>query len=117
MLSGLARHNLEQGAASMRAARQAGVPIALGSDVSLATGLEIQRMVHHGLTPGEALVAATRTAAEALGLGEHIGTVTEGKLADLIVVDGDPLTEPRCSPTPAASGWSCSSASRSPARP
>ncbi len=30
-----------------------------------------------------------------MGLGEHIGTVTEGKLADLIVVDGDPLTEPR----------------------
>jgi imidazolonepropionase-like amidohydrolase len=79
----------------MRAARLAGVPIALGSDVSLATGLEIQRMVHHGLTPAEALVAATRTAAEALGLGEDIGTVTEGKLADLIVVDGDPLTEPR----------------------
>jgi imidazolonepropionase-like amidohydrolase len=95
MLTELARHNLEQGAASMRAARQAGVPIALGSDVSLATGLEIQRMVHHGLTPGEALVAATRTAAEALGLGEHIGTVAEGKLADLIIVDGDPLTEPQ----------------------
>jgi imidazolonepropionase-like amidohydrolase len=71
------------------------VPIALGSDVRLATGLEIQRMVHHGLTPAEALVAATRTAAEALGLDEHIGTVAEGKLADLIVVDGDPLTEPR----------------------
>jgi imidazolonepropionase-like amidohydrolase len=95
VLTGLAQFNLEQGAASMRAARLAGVPIALGSDVSLATGLEIQRMVHHGLTPAEALVAATRTAAEALGLGEHIGTVTEGKLADLIVVDGDPLTEPR----------------------
>ena len=95
MLTGLAQFNLEQGAASMRAARLAGVPIALGSDVRLATGLEIQRMVHHGLTPAEALVAATRTAAEALGLGEHIGTVAEGKLADLIVVDGDPLTEPR----------------------
>ncbi len=95
VLTELAQYNLEQGAASMRAARQAGVPIALGSDVSLATGLEIQRMVHHGLTPAEALVAATRTAAEALGLGEHIGTVAEGKLADLIVVDGDPLTEPR----------------------
>jgi imidazolonepropionase-like amidohydrolase len=99
-LTELARHNLVQGAASMRAARQAGVPIALGSDVSLATGLEIQRMVYHGLTPGEALVAATSTAAEALGLGEYIGTVTEGKLADLIIVDGDPLTEPRllCDP-------------------
>ena len=78
----------------MRAARQAGVKIALGSDLSLAAGLEIQRMVHHGLTPDEALVAATRTAAEALDLDEHIGTVTEGKLADLIIVDGDPLAEP-----------------------
>jgi imidazolonepropionase-like amidohydrolase len=94
VLTELAQHNLDQGAASMRAARQAGVKIALGSDVSLATGLEIQRMVYHGLTPGQALAAATGTAAEALGLAEHVGTVTEGKLADLIVVDGDPLAEP-----------------------
>jgi imidazolonepropionase-like amidohydrolase len=90
----LAQRNLREGAASMRAARAAGVKIALGSDTSLAAGLEIQRMIHHGLTAREALVAATRTAAEALGLDEHIGTVTEGKLADLIVVDGDPLAEP-----------------------
>ena len=94
VLTELARHNLEEGAASMRAARQAGVKIALGSDVSLATGLEVQRMVHHGLTPAQALVAATGTAAEALGLAEHVGTVTEGRLADLIVVDGDPLADP-----------------------
>src|SRR5260370_16420911 len=94
VLSELAQHNLEQGAASMRAARQAGVKIALGSDVSLAVGLEIQRMVHHGLTAAQALVAATKTAAEALDLDEHIGTVTEGKLADLMIVDGDPLAEP-----------------------
>ena len=94
VLTELAHHNLAEGAASMRAARQAGVKIALGSDVSLATGLEIQRMVHHGLTPGQALAAATSTAAEALGLAGHVGTVTEGKLADLIVVDGDPLAEP-----------------------
>ena len=95
VLSDLAQHNLREGAASMRAARQAGVKIALGSDVSQAVGLEIQRMVHHGLTPGEALVAATKTAAEALDLGEHIGTVTEGKFADLIIVDGDPVAEPQ----------------------
>ncbi len=94
VLTELARHNLAEGAASMRAARQAGVKIALGSDVSLATGLEIQRMVHHGLTPGQALAAATGVAAEALGLAGQVGTVAEGKLADLIVVDGDPLAEP-----------------------
>ena len=101
MLTELARHNLAEGAASMRAARQAGVQIALGSDVSLATGLEIQRMVHHGLTPAEALVAATSAAAGALGLDEHIGTVREGKLADLIAVDGDPLAEPALLSDPA----------------
>jgi imidazolonepropionase-like amidohydrolase len=90
----LAQRNLTEGAKSMRAARDAGVKIALGSDTRLAAGLELQRMIHHGLTPDEALVAATRTAAEALGLDEYIGTVAEGKLADLIVVDGDPLHEP-----------------------
>jgi imidazolonepropionase-like amidohydrolase len=94
VLAELAEQNLREGAASMRAARDAGVKIALGSDMSLATGLEIQRMIQHGLTPAQALVAATRTAAQALDLDEHIGTVAEGKLADLIVVDGDPLTEP-----------------------
>lgn len=91
----LANHNLEQGAASMRAARDAGVKIALGSDVALGVGLELQRMIHHGLTPAEALIAATRTAAQALGLDERIGTVEEGKLADLLVVDGDVLQEPQ----------------------
>jgi imidazolonepropionase-like amidohydrolase len=94
LLVELAQRNIREGAASMRAARSAGVKIALGSDTSLAAGLELERMVHHGLTPTEALIAATSTAAEALGLDEHIGTVTEGKLADLIVVDGDPLREP-----------------------
>jgi imidazolonepropionase-like amidohydrolase len=94
VLAELAQRNLQEGAASMRAARQAGVKIALGSDMSLATGLEIQRMVHHGLSPGQALVAATKTAAEALDLDDYVGTVAEGKLADLTIVDGDPLAEP-----------------------
>jgi len=52
-------------------------------------------MIRHGLTPAEALVAATSTAAQALGLAEHIGTVAEGKVADLLIADGDPLEEPR----------------------
>jgi imidazolonepropionase-like amidohydrolase len=94
VLAELAERNLREGAASMRAARDAGVKIAMGSDMSLAAGLEIQRMVQHGLTPAQALVAATSTAAQALDLDEHIGTVAEGKLADLIITDGDPLTDP-----------------------
>jgi imidazolonepropionase-like amidohydrolase len=94
MLAELARRNIDEGAASMRAARDAGVKIALGSDVFLGTGLEIRRMIRHGLTARQALMAATSTAAQALGLAEHIGTVAEGKLADLVIVDGDPLEEP-----------------------
>jgi imidazolonepropionase-like amidohydrolase len=94
MLAGLASSNIEDGAASLKAARDAGVKIAAGSDVSLGTGLEIQLMIRHGLTPAEALTAATGTAAEALGLAEHIGTAAEGKLADLLIADGDPLEEP-----------------------
>jgi imidazolonepropionase-like amidohydrolase len=55
--------------------------------------IEIVRMVRHGLTTREALVAATATAADALGLGAHVGTVEPGRLADLLVVDGDPLAD------------------------
>lgn len=51
-------------------------------------------MIRHGLTAREALMAATSTAAEALGLAEHIGTVKLGKLADLLTADGDPFKEP-----------------------
>jgi imidazolonepropionase-like amidohydrolase len=97
----LADINLTNGAASMRAARDAGVKIALGSDMETCVGLEIQRMIFHGLTPAEALVATTSTAAQALGLGEHIGTVEEGKLADLLIVDGDPLAAPELLADPA----------------
>ena len=101
VLAELAVRNLEEGAATMRAASQAGVKIALGSDMSLAVGLEVRRMVYHGLSPVGVLVAATSTAAEALGLADYIGTVTEGKLADLLVVDGDPLTTPALLADPA----------------
>jgi imidazolonepropionase-like amidohydrolase len=97
----LADQNLENGTASMRAARAAGVKIALGSDIAAGAGLEIQRMIFHGLTPAQALMAATSTAAQALGLGEHVGTVAEGKLADLLIVDGDPLAAPELLASPA----------------
>jgi imidazolonepropionase-like amidohydrolase len=96
LLVELARHNLEQAGRTLRAARAAGVPIACGHDWKPLYGgaIEILRMIHHGLSPHEALVAATATAANALGLAEHVGTVEPGKLADLLVLDGDPLAEP-----------------------
>ncbi|MGI8714905.1 MAG: amidohydrolase family protein [Solirubrobacteraceae bacterium] len=94
----LAHHNLEQGTQSLRAARDAGVKIGLGSDRAGVAGddtaLELVRMIHHGITPAEALRAATGVAAEAVGLQDHIGTVTGGRLADLVVVDGDVLEQP-----------------------
>jgi imidazolonepropionase-like amidohydrolase len=96
LLVELALHNLEQADLTLKAARAAGVPIAAGHDWAPISdlGLEIVHMVNHGLSATEALVAATRTAARALGLGERVGTIEPGRLADLVVVDGDPLARP-----------------------
>jgi imidazolonepropionase-like amidohydrolase len=89
-------HNIEQADRTLKAARAAGVRIASGHDWSPLSdlGIEILRMVHHGLDAAEALVASTRVAAEALALGDVVGTVEPGKLADLVVVDGDPVEQP-----------------------
>ena len=93
LLVELAEYNLEQADRTLRAARAAGVRIAMGYDWSPLgeNAIEIVRMVHHGLSSREALIAATATAGDALGLGGQIGTIEPGKLADLLVVDGDPL--------------------------
>ena len=95
-LAELARFNLTEAEHTLLAARAAGVPIALGHDWQpfARAGTELVRMVAHGLDPTEALTAATATAARALGLEDRIGTVERAKVADLLVVDGDPLTDP-----------------------
>jgi imidazolonepropionase-like amidohydrolase len=92
----LALHNLEQADLTLKAAGAAGVAVAAGHDWAPIAdlGVEIVRMVHHGLDAREALTAATSTAARALGLGDAVGTVAPGRLADLLVVDGDPLARP-----------------------
>jgi imidazolonepropionase-like amidohydrolase len=46
-----------------------------------------------GLTPMEAIVCATKTNSEVLGLENDIGTLEDGKLADIIIVEGDPLSD------------------------
>jgi imidazolonepropionase-like amidohydrolase len=93
LLVELALHNLEEADRTLHAAHAAGVAVATGHDWAPLSdlGLEIVRMAHHGLTNAEALIASTRTAAEALAIGDRVGTVEAGKLADLVVVDGDPL--------------------------
>ncbi len=93
LLVDLALHNLEQADLTLKAANAAGVAIAAGHDWAPISdlGLELVHMTHHGLNARETLVAATRTAAHALGLDDHVGTIEPGKIADLVVVDGDPL--------------------------
>jgi imidazolonepropionase-like amidohydrolase len=67
----------------------------MGTDCPVAphgTNLrELQLMAENGYTPEQALVAATSSAAELMGLGDRLGTIEPGKLADLVVVDGDPF--------------------------
>ncbi len=82
---------------SLQMARQAGVKIAMGTDAGTpfndhgANLAELTRLVKAGLSPMEALVAGTGTAARVLGLENDIGTIEPGKLADLVVLEGNPL--------------------------
>jgi imidazolonepropionase-like amidohydrolase len=79
-----------------RRALAAGVRMALGSDIRPlkdAALLELGLWVKDGATPRQALLAATRDAAELCGVGAELGTIQPGKLADLIVVDADPLQD------------------------
>ncbi|HSM44620.1 MAG TPA: amidohydrolase family protein [Acidimicrobiia bacterium] len=88
-------YNVEEAHRTLAAAIEAGVPIAMGYDSSperLAAS-ELGLMVEAGMSPAQALVAATSTGAYALGLDYLIGTVEPAKLADLVVVDGDPLDD------------------------
>ncbi len=55
--------------------------------------LELQLMVDYGMTPMQAIVASTKNGAYAMRMQDRLGTLETGKLADLIVVDGDPLAD------------------------
>jgi imidazolonepropionase-like amidohydrolase len=70
--------------------------VALGTDVPFQKGSEMplremRLLVDGGMTPRDVLLAATRHGAEILGKDEELGTLASGKLADLIVIEGDPL--------------------------
>jgi imidazolonepropionase-like amidohydrolase len=93
----LAKRQREEAHQTVEAARAAGVRLAMGYD-SMPHGqsaLELVRLHDAGLPALEAIAAATAVAADACGLGDEVGTVEPGKRADLLVVDGDPLADPR----------------------
>ena len=81
--------------ASFAKAVAAGVKVAMGTDSGVTPHgqnlRELALMVEGGMTPMEAIVATTRSAAELMGLADELGTLEPGKRADLVVVDGDPL--------------------------
>ena len=57
---------------------------------------ELEIYVKLGMAPMDAILAATRNAAQAIKLGDDLGTVEAGKLADIIAVNGDPLQNIAC---------------------
>jgi imidazolonepropionase-like amidohydrolase len=75
----------------------AGVKIAMGTDAGgFGHGRnagELAYMVEAGMSPMQAIVAATRMGADCMGLGDEVGQLRPGFLADLLVVDGDPLAD------------------------
>jgi imidazolonepropionase-like amidohydrolase len=76
---------------------RAGVKVAFGSDAGVYphgwNGKQFAHMVRWGLTPAQAISAATSSAAELLGWSDRVGRVAPGLYADLIAVKGDPLAD------------------------
>ena len=83
---------------TFRKAVNAGVKIAFGTDVGgfdwgIDPAIEFPLMVKYGMTPAQAIRAATVNAAELLGMQNDIGSVVPGKYADIVAVKGDPLSD------------------------
>ena len=83
-----------------RTAVELGVRIAMGSDCGGneshrhgQNALELECYVRCGMTPMQAITSATKVGAEVMRMQDQLGTIEPGKLADLVVIDGDPLTD------------------------
>jgi imidazolonepropionase-like amidohydrolase len=94
-----AKRELDGRQRAVRAAIEMGVSVGVGSDTGgrggfgLLTVRELSRLTECGMTPMQAITAATRTTAEALDLDSEIGTLEIGKVADLVIVEGDLLSD------------------------
>ncbi len=82
--------------------KKRGIRVVIGGDYGFArtpqgeNARDIEHFVNHlGYTPSEALVCATRYGAELMGLGDEAGQLREGFLADVLLVDGDPVADVR----------------------
>ena len=90
----------ENSLASFKRAMEAGVKIATGTDAGGSpvrhgfVAREIELMVQAGMSPQAALEASTRVAADLLGVLDLTGTIEVGKRADMVLVDGDPHSDP-----------------------
>ena len=78
------------------------MPVLAGTDTGVPYSLpgsslhdELALLVEAGFPPRDALLAATRDPARALGLGEEIGTIRPGRVADMVLLRDDPLEEIR----------------------
>ena len=93
MMAAKATDVIEAHRQSFRRAVEAGVKVAMGTDAGVGkhgeNGRELVLMVENGMTPMQAIVASTANAARLLHLDEHVGTLEVGKLADVVIVDGD----------------------------
>jgi imidazolonepropionase-like amidohydrolase len=99
----LTKKALQQGSRNVKLLSDGGVTIAMGTDSGAVVGRwqgynehrEIELMVKAGLTPMQAIVAATGGAARVMKLDQQLGTLQPGKWADFIVLSGNPLTDIR----------------------
>jgi imidazolonepropionase-like amidohydrolase len=85
---------------TFQACHKMGINIACGTDMQLEPGMgtnaqELEIYVQLGMTPMEAILTATRNAAIAIGKGSTLGTIEKDKLADIVIVDGNPLDDIR----------------------
>ncbi len=91
---------------NFRAAHRAGVRMVFGSDAGVMPhgqiGRQFASMVTYGMTPLEAIQAATRNAAQALGREHEVGAIAVGRFGDLVVVAGDPIRNVRLLEAPEA---------------